>query len=1271
MEDYNTNKEVKLKNVKNVLRDLSIKFGYDIEPAKEIINVKHSHLNGISYPIFKECLFEWLEKQERILSTVIFADDTKLPLPYNNQNNERDNNKNSSLMNINEKEKKLDYDFGPDFDVNMIILHRSLYILKRKFELKESEIQAIYKKFMEPEKVEFVVDVNNFSELVECVIKEANFSFQEIGKPSDLFRLELVNKIKQDKVMKIIKSLNSFMVDFRRKYNNIMKDKKEKGIVDLVGGDYEELKKINKEIEKVNEGEIEKEKQSEIEKDKEKQSEIEKEGEKDNEFELLEKEKEKVKDEEEDNKSKTSDKKGAKDAKTPERKGAKDSKTTEKKGAKDAKSPKADKKSDKDTKNPKTPEKKGAKDAKTPEKKGAKDAKTPEKKGAKDAKTPEKKGAKDAKTPEKKGDKDAKSPKTDNKVKKDINDNSEEKEHSDNQDQIIEDKVDSENNPKEQIENASNNNNITLQQADEMRNLRKKLDDDVLSFVMDKSVLDSKIKEQEDQKDQKDQKDKDQELNFHQLDDPQNNEDKKLKYIIEKLKNRRIPINENTVRVQYLLIEILPLIFADYIHENPSIVILDTTEELKYELRTLFDNEILQRLGELIKYDIDEEKTQKLKDLLFEKLNIDKNIRVYEDLLIKKRSVRDNTVFIEQMLKKLKNQRIWIDNKVKAIQEDNETQNNYQQIQNSEPNMKSANTSHIQNDESMINKKNVSKIIPKKYLTKEELRSNALKEIFYFYSRQHHVSGLTKTFDDISNKIDHMDLGEFMKFCVEFKVLVKKDRLVEVFKKTAGNIRHMTYEEFLISLRAISAKVNEEKREVLLKRINRMRGQLKKFEGKEVKVTMFSPRNNEKSGGEKSDGAGSGDEFDGIIDKIDNNNPDEQNKEKSENENKQLEGNDNEIPEIPSNDVQSNEDENKNANKSNENNNPDERLSKIKPSGQSKKLSLVYNSPKEIHDEILNLKTILGDLKNKTYQQLLEDLFSYLEIDDLKQYRSKMKGFRLAFNSHDKNFRIPNDILMKNAKKIDARTAAEIKRILKERKQEKEKLRIEMEKEENLKYYNQRKKLTEINQKINNENKRAAEEKEDGYATLKQRQEIYEKEKEMKLTWDQLENLNVNYFNMNRTDDFNPTELFGIEEHDSFEENLFDGDGGIDVLNKSGSSGGTNKGKGNNRSRSNSPKNYSNIYSGRSGSNSNSKSGSYSSSNKSIVGKNYATKGAKNRYYEDKKNSSPVSYKKGGVIGNTGGSSYIAAKHHEDKTQKKMKEVEKEWEKKQIKVRFY
>lgn len=88
-------------------------------------------------------------------------------------------------------------------------------------------------------------------------------------------------------------------------------------------------------------------------------------------------------------------------------------------------------------------------------------------------------------------------------------------------------------------------------------------------------------------------------------------------------------------------------------------------------------------------------------------------------------------------------------------------------------------------------------LINLKALSKEEKRGLAIKEIFHFYAKQHQIIGTT--FDEMRDKTSKLDIGEFMKFCVEFRIPCKKEALMELFRKTASNTKHMCYEEFLVS----------------------------------------------------------------------------------------------------------------------------------------------------------------------------------------------------------------------------------------------------------------------------------------------------------------------------------------------------------------------------------------------------------------------------------------------------------------------------------------
>jgi hypothetical protein len=1009
--DYS--KELKLTYLKKVLMELSIKIGFDLEPVKEVILSRHSNLSGISYPIFKECICEWLENQEKILSTTIFVDDNNMGV----LNLPKEDEKSPSLSKSPQFER---YNFDPDYDINMIILQRSLYILKRKFEIYEKEIMNIYGKYMEKNKMEFIIDSKKFQLVLNEVLLETKLSFSDINKPSEVFKVELLEHLNKDKLKIILLKIDQFMQDYRKKYNKIMKEKKEKNF----------LKSNNNENQAEDRGSDDLNFQ---------------EGEVEGDINLINN------NELEANNLKSSIKENSMQEKLEEE-------------AQDGQEVQENDEIPKDNE-------------------------------------------------EEKLNAVGENPQEENPQDETIQQMNKNLQKLENLGDIKKD---------EDPFREGSNQNINL------RKWKKTLDDDLKSLIMDRSnlnLLQSK----------------------YQPNTNEESEDPRLKNIINQLKNNKPGVqkqSDTTYRIQYLLIEILPLIIADYVHDNFNVVIIDTNEELKSELRTLFDNELLQRLGENTKYDIDEEKTIKLKDLLFEKLNLEKNIRTYEDLLLKKQSKRENTIFIEQMLKKLRNQKFFIENKIKTLQEDNETLNSYKNIslfetsENRENQGKkssgknlininnSNNFSRLLNDESTIIKKNVSKIVPKNLLSKDELRSNALREIFYFYSRQHQLAGHTATFDEIASKAHHMDLGEFMKFCIEFKILVKKEKLIEVFRKSASNTKQMTYEEFLIGLRNISAKVNEEKRQLLIKRLNRMKAELKKLgiDGLEPKEVNKEENQQENLNQEKSfeNEENKQDEMQNQTDRL---------QEQENREEEKIKTNENE------------EERNLSNNVSKISQNQQDKNQESKPKDKiSKKASLVYSDSKELIEEISKFKMMINDLKNKTYQTLLEELYIYLEIDNEKLYRAKMKGYVLPFNTHEKSYRIPNDVLMKNAKKVDPRTAEEIKRILKTRKEEKIREEQERERLEKLKYFEQKKKISQANKNILNSQQTVTNnteaKKEENYVKIKRKYETYTKEKESKLTWDQLESLSYNHFVSNKDDDFNPNDLIDENDFDSDDDEL-------------------------------------------------------------------------------------------------------------------------------------
>jgi hypothetical protein len=355
-------------------------------------------------------------------------------------------------------------------------------------------------------------------------------------------------------------------------------------------------------------------------------------------------------------------------------------------------------------------------------------------------------------------------------------------------------------------------------------------------------------------------------------------------------------------------------------------------------------------------------------------------------------------------------------------------------------------------------------------MTKEEMRTCALKEIFYFYSRQHQYmrKELKGTFDSIKDKHEHLDLGEFMKFCVEFKIMLKKEALMEMFKKTAENTRELTYDKFNVILTTIASKVNEDKVKMLLKKLKKSKADLNALYDKNLKK---------------------------LNDTI--------------NESNVLEREDSveEVKVVPN------------------------QLKRRESLGKQPPIQLI-----KLEKEVEETQTNIKELKAKTLDTLIEELFDYIGLDSNNSYRTKMKGFLLPFSSHNKQYRIPPDLLMKKVKKLDARTADEIKRIITERKIEKIRENEEKEKLQKLMAFEQRKKLNKMNRQIIKHIEEGQQQK--NYTDLAHKHENFEKEKESKITWDQLENLKFDHFITNRDDDFHPEDLIDLD-YDSDDDEIF------------------------------------------------------------------------------------------------------------------------------------
>ena len=537
-------------------------------------------------------------------------------------------------------------------------------------------------------------------------------------------------------------------------------------------------------------------------------------------------------------------------------------------------------------------------------------------------------------------------------------------------------------------------------------------------------------KEEKEEKEENEEKEEKKETDNNNINENNNNDHVKLigkKKIIKKASF--YSEDESPKKVQfsksYLYIESLPLIIADFLsnkntQNNSSYIITEHSDDLKNELRTLFDNEILGRLGEEVIYEVSKQKIETLKDLLLNKSKLERNIKCYEDLLYNMRTHNKNVDYVLITLNKLKKTLKWVEDKINNLQNDNNTFNEFENaieikkinrdmkkykkykieinglnnginIKNNNKIKYTDNTNlnnnitmdstkkekfnennselsdisilkldnkiegmdterlidlniidnsnneenyfFMKKNDNINNKLNKKKILPKlkikNNLTKEEKRNINLKEIFNFYSHLHTNAGHKLTFDSIREKFDHMNLNEFLKFCAEFKILIQKEKLIQIFLKKSELTKEMSFIEFQVTLNELSRAINQEK-------INQLKKKIKQYKKNNNNVSMEE-----------------------LI--------------------------------------------------------------------------------KKCNNEIIILK-------QKTNEELLEEFYEYLEIDDTDKYRKKMKGYELPifysnlFNNYNMKVNIKLNDEEKNKKmpiKLNSARQMYIKEVIEKRKQEK------------------------------------------------------------------------------------------------------------------------------------------------------------------------------------------------------------------------------------------
>ena len=774
-------------------------------------------------------------------------------------------------------------------------------------------------------------------------------------------------------------------------------------------------------------------------------------------------------------------------------------------------------------------------------------------------------------------------------------------------------------------------------------------------------------------------------------------------------------INEDDMSIlnnkKLLYSDVIPLIIADFLQEylknNEFVAIVSTSNvaddqenlNLNQNVKSLFDNDILRFYNNLNKVDPKQENKEKLKNLLFELMNIENQIKIYQNLIIEKTTKGANVKHLMNMVKKLNEQQSILQKKVNqfslsskkrasnavdlSIMNSNATNSVFRssgekynsskkekssdknnlikiEISNSKSNKsiktvknskyklasnssknsvnskkvlspnnannnnlnniyKNSNTANLNSNNNLIidvygansqstnqklnetNINNINNTENNKYNyyynndnfyyqhgvkypeSKEEFRENSLLEIFYFYTKQHSFIGQTPTFQEILKSEEHLDLAEFGKFCVEFKIMVKPQKIAEVFKKNAKNAKELNYANFVKTLQKLSVCANDEKKQYLMERIKICKMKLKEINEKNKKEGVSEDKNDQNKSKEKEENlSGIKSEGEAEDDKCEQEKNLENKKEGNENNNENNNENVNEkksnhskgtdkendkrskisdnnnmekINETKEENNFDSNDENRNENQENQGDKETNRNSKEKKKKKNqsnnnnnkpittnlkyyqqtkeknknknknmkqKKTSLVkpktnsflmMETKEEIQEKINKLKQDYDKLNQKTNTQLEEEFYQYLEIDDINSYRKKMVGYIIPFLNRENYSRFPIQSVSRPIKR-DPKIQKEMHKILVQRHEEmKKEKELKQIKEKNILFEKRKKKFEIENKKLQQKMSMK-----NDYLQFKLNEEDYQKEKMNKLTWQQIQKSDYDTFIINEKD---------------------------------------------------------------------------------------------------------------------------------------------------------
>ena len=293
--------------------------------------------------------------------------------------------------------------------------------------------------------------------------------------------------------------------------------------------------------------------------------------------------------------------------------------------------------------------------------------------------------------------------------------------------------------------------------------------------------------------------------------DKKGNIKKKLDKLMEENKELYLEkgtflIFENDIDIlnsnKFIYSQTFPLIIADYIEINSNLIIISLNNELNDEIKYYFDDDINSLISKLENIQI-KENNNEIKDLLLKEMNLEQKLLYYNNIIKEKKNNLDKIIELNELKSQLIYEKALLHQKKMIILKQSLYIN------------KSFLISHHKIFENKKNKR----------------IKLALEKIFNFYSYQYHTNG--KLDNHLKNK-DYMNLNDFYKFCIEFKLNLSKKDIIEIFKNTSSNENEINFEEFLFTLEKIANIFNKNKINEYEKVIKTYIETISKFEFKKM-----------------------------------------------------------------------------------------------------------------------------------------------------------------------------------------------------------------------------------------------------------------------------------------------------------------------------------------------------------------------------------------------------------------------------------------------------